>query len=937
MKRILPGIFAFLVLILISCVGEPRFVESKDTLQAYITYDDNLTKTTLVDNPGVRMVSSWAEGDQLGIFGSGVSNQKFTIDASTLSDNGRRADFKSGTSVPNGTLTAYYPYQSGAVKNSDGTIVINFPAEQHSVSMAGAMERPDPDANILAGSGSSDAGLSFRPVMALLKAGQRFEEDITLTRVEFRDLSGAAVAGSLTISGGASPEAVVTGKEKVITVNFEGNGLFISAGTLHPVFIVVPARKYSKGFEITYIDSMGKKIVKTVGTAGGKTLTRGVLYPIGEVAGKEPVQGSKSSLKPEATIVTEEMAMQVRVIALTTDVVRDINGEPVKEFGYNIHRPALDLLVSDEMNPAPGHWFIFNYGDSRVPEGGIFKIESVQALGGGYSRVYAVTEPNFGAPFEEIILGGEMFDAEGNEIEKGGADLDIGSYLSEIRDADGNAVPFSVTPDGTICLAADDMANVLTKATISTSKDVSLPGLKVNYSGSNCSANLGATLNIGMKAAVKVEQGEVDFVHFTFHPKLDLHADFNISASISKSKQLHLFTLYFAPGIPVAPGVILTPTMDVSAGVHFNASVTLSTSIDYTYDMGRFGFSYQNGQGFMARHFEAEPSKTEVKPQLGASLSGKVSAGVSVIAEPSIQFYGLFGAGLKVEYGIYFNAEFSASWSSSSSSDKDAALSLSHGISITPYTASLGGYFTKTWDKMKVDIELDDIWKRYLLPKFSYTRAGVSGEKTVELRDYKGIKNGQYCKLELLRDNYPQLSQNASLHSAFTQINGISTRINVPKDTPTLDNWDIYCDVETGSSDASWSQLMYWGTAIGTYVIEDVTYAARVPLTENKVFTISAGNDKGYDEQLVSGLPSDFPEGRIRSFSLRAVNLNNGLELVLLRSAPFTFYWPETPLGPLYKITPFKEYKDYDGTIHTAKEQYDNYNAFVWPDDVPMP
>jgi len=923
-----------MALLMLSCQSESRYGSNNNTLQAYIAYDDVSTKTALVDNPGVRMVSSWTTSDHIGIFGGSASNLDFAIDASTLSDNGKRADFKSSSSVPKGSLTGYSPYQVGATTGSNGSIVLDFPAIQHSVSVAGAMERPDPAANILYGSGSSDAGMSFRPVMALVKVGQRFEDDITITSVEFRDLSGAAVAGSLSISGDS---ATITGSEKTITVDFGENGIFIPAGVLHPVFIVVPARNYSKGFEITFVDSEGGRTVKNVGAQGGKSLAAGILHPIGEVSGKEPVHEAKSSLKPEATIVTEEMAQQVRVISLTTDVVRDVDGEPVKEYGYNIHRPALDLLVSDDLAPAPGHWFIFNYGDSRVPDGGIFRIETVQPLGGGYSRVYATTEPNFGAPFEEIILGEEMFDAEGNEIENAGSDLDISSYLSEIRDADGNTVPFTRAPDGTICLSEDDMATALTKAAVTATKDVSLPGLKVSYSGDNCSANLGATLNIGMRAAVKVEHGEVDFVHFTFHPTLDLHADFNISKEISKSKQLHLFTLYFAPGIPVAPGVILTPTMDVSAGVNFNASITLSTSIDYTYDMGRFGFSYQYGQGFMFRHFEAEPSKKEVRPQLGASLSGKVSAGVSIIAEPSIQFYGLFGAGLKVEYGISFNAEYSASWSSSSSSDKDAALSLSHGITITPYTASLGGYFTKTWDKLKVEIELDDIWKRYLLPKFTYTRASVSGENTVELRDYKGIKNGQYCKFELIRENYPPLTQNASLHTVFTQINGIITRISIPKDTPTLDNWDIYCDIETGSTDVSWSQSMLWGTMIGTYIVEDVTYAARTPLSENKVFTISAGNDKGYNEQNLSGTAADFPEGRIRSFSLRAVNLNNGLELVLMRSAPFTFYWPETPLGSLFRITPFQEYTDYSGTVHTAKEQYDAYYAYTWPADVPMP
>lgn len=935
MKSFLLGVIA--ILMLVSCEGESGLYDNKGTIRAYIASDDVVTKTTLVDNPGVRVVSSWAVGDRLGIFGSGASNQVFTIDAASLSEDGKRADFKSAASVPSGALTGYYPYQADASKGSDGAIIITFPAEQHSAGVAGAMERPDPQANILAGAGSSDAGISFRPVMALLKAGHRFEDDVTITSVEFRDLSGAAVAGSLSISGGADPVGTITGTEKVITVDFSGNGIFIPAGVLHPVFIVVPARNYDKGFEITFIDSEGGRTAKTVGASGGKTLSPGVLYTIGEVAGKEYVPEAKSSLKPEAIIVTEEMAHQVRVMRLTTDVVRDIDGEPIKQDGYQIHRPAASLLVSDDLNPSQLRWFIFNYGSEQVPDGGIFRVENVRPIGGGFSEVYATTEPNFGAPFEELIMGEAMFDAEGNEVENAGEDLDISNYLSEIRDAEGNSVPFTVARDGSVFINADDMANALTKAVASASKDISLPGLSISYSGDHCSANFGATLNVGMKAAVKVTGGEVNFVHFTFHPTLDLKADFSISQSISFSRSVHLFTLYCAPGIPVAPGVILTPTMDVSASIGANANVTLNTTISYRYDMGRFGFSYQPEQGFMFRHFESEPDDASPSPEIGTSLTAKVSAGISLIAEPSIQFYGLFGAGLKLEYGISLVAQSDGNWSPTSSSH-ESFIALCHGITITPFTASLGGWFTKTWDTLKLEIELDDLWKRYLLPKFTEIRPGIAYDKVITLNSrYKGIKDGKYVWLERMTKNYPALPEYGLLHSAFTEVSGISTRIAVPKDSPTLDDWEIYCDIETGSSGMQWYDLMMWGTMIGSYVLEDNSYEARVPLSENKIFTIAAdGKDEIVDES-VTGRPDDFPQGRIRSFSLRAHNTRSGKDVILYRSVPFTYYWPETPLGPLYVAHPYEDYTDMHGKVHSAKEQYDAAEHSVWPADIPIP
>ncbi|MBQ2150142.1 MAG: hypothetical protein II434_01275, partial [Bacteroidales bacterium] len=232
-------ILAITLLAAISCAKEtPMDMEdSSNILHAVILDRSPATRTVLKDNPGLAIVSQWQAGDAIGVFGGSV-NQQFILEAGTISQDGRSASFVSGTGTSSGNLFSYSPFQQGA-SGTDDRIILTFPELQDGISPETVNPVPDPAANILVATGSRQNGLSFRSVVSILKIGQSFERQTTLSRVEFRDLSDAPVCGEMTISRQEVPAAKITGSGKILTLRL-GNGLQIKAGAVIPIYMIVP-------------------------------------------------------------------------------------------------------------------------------------------------------------------------------------------------------------------------------------------------------------------------------------------------------------------------------------------------------------------------------------------------------------------------------------------------------------------------------------------------------------------------------------------------------------------------------------------------------------------------------------------------------------------------------------------------------------------------
>ena len=114
-----------------------------DYIHATISQDKYLTKTIVVDNPGRMVNTYWKEGDKMGIFGGSSSNLEFTIAPGDISVDGKSANFRSESSVPEGNITAYVPYSKSAKMNG-GNIVLEMPSVQNIVFAKGKIHGRPP-------------------------------------------------------------------------------------------------------------------------------------------------------------------------------------------------------------------------------------------------------------------------------------------------------------------------------------------------------------------------------------------------------------------------------------------------------------------------------------------------------------------------------------------------------------------------------------------------------------------------------------------------------------------------------------------------------------------------------------------------------------------------------------------------------------------------
>ena len=940
-----------LLLAITACVREPMApVQESHAITASIAADGPQTRAILIDNPGVRMESYWAAGDRIGLAGSDGAVKAFQVSASDISADGKSAVFRSEETVPSGNLTAFFPYQEGAAV-SGGKVVLDLPATQH-YTLGRSLPQPDPGAALMVGTGSAETGISLCNVLSVLKVGQTFEKDVTVSRVEFRDLDGKAVAGRLTIDPSRNYASDLSGDDKVITLDC-GEGVKLDAGVLGKFYFLVPARSYPKGVEITFILSDGQKIVKKSATTSGLTCSRGVVYPIGEATNREYAAGAGASkLASGAIMMTPEILRAAKIVRQGKERIANPDGGFVDYGGADVFVPYFEMILPGDLGLKNGTMLVFEATDD-LPGGGVFVASNLKQPWGDEKHcmvdLHMTTE--FAKAFESMEFGSEMFDAEGNEIEGAGLELDLGNYLSEVRDADGNIVPFTRMADGTIAFSANDMANVLTKALVRTEKTLTSPPLTISYEGNNCSATLGATLNVALQAAARITQGELDFVHFTFHPTINLEAEFSISKSWSFNKELHLLTLYCAPGIPVAPGVVLLPEMEIYGTLGAEANVKLSTKISYKIDPGRFGFSYQNGTGFQFRHFEKDPEEEEIHPALEASLTGTLSAYLGVKAVPSISLYGLLRAGLDTDFRMTLALTTEHS-STMETGQHPTRLTLTPSISFLPRTASLGGLFSKKWDKLKTSIEWDPIWERFIMPnrEAHLTLTGTRLPMSHELYEdnYKlAIPNDGGYSYYLLKwkQGVP------TPYHFFVGLDGIEYHVT-SLNHPLLDDWIVEMEIITGgvgtADNGLWKHHINVAAAYGGDGFDLSSDAPRLsgPGDSYVLGTIPAGVLE--DDFALDGYIPFKPalaSGDVRGVRIKYTNVSTGISFGGSDSVPaFAFYWPKSPEGPFFDATRLKTYTYaekigtdqygqpiYKQVTKTAAQQYREAAVFEWP------
>ncbi len=871
-----------------------------ESLRGIIDTDVAATKAILVDNPGVKLESFWEAGEQIGVYGGSAENQLFTVTAEDLSYDRKTADFRTDGSIPAGKVTAYSPYQSSAGKDGDA-IVVTFPSVQKYVTYNGVVQ-PDPAANILLGEGSKGAGVNFRNMMAFLKIGQVFEEETVVTSVEFRDLSGAAVTGTMRLSGGNSPKAEITGSGKVLTLDL-GEGLEFPSGGVRPLFLVVPAREYAKGFEIAFIDDQGGRTVRTVGTTMGKTLNRSVVYTIGDIDEEDYTAETHAVLSEDAILMTPEALDKVKLLDYMMVYLTDPDGNLCYDVQYHepIRRPQLSLLVHKDLAPAEGKYMVFNQGTSEIPSGGVYQILECRPSW-DYYEVLAVPEVNFAAAYDELQIGGPVsYDDAGNLIEDGGIDLDLASHVVQIIDVTtGESVPYNAAEGGVIQFSEETMTSLLgLPDTKVTTKNFSFPGLSLKHSEMNAECSLGAELKLKTKFAIRSMQKEVQFVHFNVEPEFKLSAEFKLKAGFDLSTNVHLIKLICTP-IVIGP-IILTPSVDISAGLGISGEVYFSTSVSYVYNAGVYSVSYNKGDGFSARHHSATPQPVELTPELGgggASLNAYGSLSVS----PYLSIYGLFGMGAQAQFKLSFGIQFE-------DKTKSLKLALQPELEITPSIASLGGYFTHTFKDLTTNVSFDPIWEKYLTPKMITASSGNQslplsekfylfdvGGTTVHSQVPVSPKNWSYY-IKLEEPTAVKYEVKVRVLESNGSVNSREQFSFTPR-TEELDNGEYYDDfmacLEAGNP------YLYWGEWGATVDDAGTNY--------REVHTETVGV---YPSSDAADFKGDVFEGTFRTevtshhkfwTEVVLVPVGGGSEMLLNANHPLhdVYFWPLDALGRSY-------------------------------------
>ena len=130
-----------------------------------------------------------------------------------------------------------------------------------------------------------------------------------------------------------------------------------------------------------------------------------------------------------------------------------------------------------------------------------------------------------------MIIGEPLYDENGNLNENGGIELDISSYVKEIRDGEGNVINTRSVPT-----YDTNASEAMTRATIH--KQFKAPALTLSIDEKeHCACDISAQMSVSMRIAIGIIHGELQYVYQTVNPTLDLKTTFALYAKIEKEKR----------------------------------------------------------------------------------------------------------------------------------------------------------------------------------------------------------------------------------------------------------------------------------------------------------------------------------------------------------------------------------------------------------------
>jgi len=707
------------------------------------------SKALLLDSPGLRMDSRWAEGDRLGVWGeTSGENVLYEVTADNIEYSGRTAVFVTGGKVPEGSLTAYYPYSEGVSRDRDGVLHMTLPASQ-AFTRTRNVPAPDGSNFVMVGKGSKQSGIELKNVLSLLKVGYVAPENQVITKVLLTDLGGGAMSGDLSVSWeGDEPLGVVSGGSPTVTMDIP-DGVLATGEDLTVFWFVAPARAYPKGLGVTFVLKDGTGIDRTYGKAYGKTLERNTVYPIGDAFAPQSFSGD------EVQWEYKDPSKILIVDGGKTDLIKtmrkyDTSWPSVSGDG-SAFLPTLSMTVHQDFGGHVGDYVFFNEPSEILPEGFVGQIMEYETYGKEADVIIKALE-DISEPFSKLRLGSPVYAADGSVIEGGGLDLGSASLLESIETPDGQDLPFDVEGD-TLTLYQP-----ATKAV--TNSTYTSPRLKLKTvspklaSGDDGPGEMTAGVQLQLKTRFSMgadEDGNTEYFHFNVNPRVLL--TFNVKFSATKEFDsldgfIEFGTFKFAP-MQVGP-FLLRPAVEIGAYCGASASVELNVSYKYIANWGNYGFSYQRGQGFAVRSSVAQPEEDDGFNMPEVALAGSFGMSVGLYATPQVSLYGMITGKLQSRFGLNFAVGYEVKQDGDGFSN-GTYFSITPEFSLQPSVTTLGGVWTQKWEAWQ-PLDFDPIWQKYLIPEMKVSYFSAEPEKSkllykLEFHTDSGIKEFHFHKI----------------------------------------------------------------------------------------------------------------------------------------------------------------------------------------------
>jgi len=738
MKTQLKYYFICSFLVFIACSEDEILIETNN-LTATISNElpthkgDGRSNINYSNDPANKIMNiSWYGTDSIGVFGATKGqNILFTTSESEIFNDGKTAIFSTKQAKPEGKLTAYYPYQKTATLVND-ELLLTMPHQQFYTTNTSGITIPDASSNFMVAKPSEESEkINFSNLFSLLQLGIYQDQDSIIDKLIFTDLSGMPVSGGFKVKWiDGIPEAIFptegTGNSSLITLDC-GNGLPVSSNSIVRFFMIVPARVYSRGFQIDFMYANGGKVTKTIGTTNGKTLKRGMLYPLGDTF---------------PTMDEFEFELSDGVNILNAEQLANLKEPYISPIDNSL---AFSFDSENKISVKLNDIILINKVATTLPGGYAGKVGYINTLPDGTQIIRLDPVREITEVFSELKMGDPLWNSDGTPTEGMGVALDLASYLTDITTENGAKVPFSKSgstikmkvpfansnsspmapPFGNLSPFTPNSSGLLISVADKFSPSYSSPELSYTF---NEEKDLTATVGIQVKMntfmSMSIHDRTLEYLHFKATPVVTLSSEFSAKISKTYNKEVPLLTFHFAP-IPVGP-ILIIPIMKLSAVADVKGKITLSTKMEYKKELP-FGFSYILGdftyRNYISNKPETEDDSSPVELTGKFQIAGSAAVGAKIYG--GFKVYGILEATANVDSRIRLKAQFSTDISEANQTDLnngyyyntnsnvklEVLLNPSLGVGLT----SLGGFLNGKKQSDAMDILITE---RYLLPDF---------------------------------------------------------------------------------------------------------------------------------------------------------------------------------------------------------------------------